>query len=196
MPFPNSSNESSSNTKKSSWFTSWFENDNVNFKEQIHDKLNQFDNYQHQHERRNPFAAAAAAAALATREHRPPTSLQQEMEEFFEAAGFGGLAHHSTPIRSQYHLRHQETPSGVQLDVQFPQEPKNLAVEVLQEYPCVVQWRNGNDFQDRARLGDSIDCSRISASLAKNTLTVQAPRMTMSEKFSKPRTVIVTERDE
>jgi len=184
MPINNQSSEA-----KKSWFSSWFENDNSNFKDQIHHKLNEFEEYhQSRHELPNPFAWAGRV--------RSQANLQQEMEEFFESAGFGALANHAS-FRNQYQMRRQETPSGVQIEVQFPKEADNVAVEVLQEYPCVVQWRNGTDFSDRARLGESIDCARLSASLARNTLTLQAPRMApLSDAPTKPRTIPVTERDE
>lgn len=187
MPVNNQS--SATEAGKKSWFSSWFENDNSNFKDQIHHKLNEFEEYhQRRHDLPNPFAWAGKT--------RTPANLQQEMEEFFESAGFGALANHAA-FRNQYQIRRQETPSGVQMEVQFPKEADNVAVEVLQEYPCVVQWRNGKDFQDQARLGDSIDCSRLSASLARNTLTLHAPRMAASsDPPTKPRTIPVTERDE
>jgi hypothetical protein len=200
--------------KSSSWFSSWFENDNMEFKDQIHEKLNDLEAYQQRYERRNPFffpqnpnPEQAAAAA---------STLHREIEEFFESAGLGGLADPQRwPSSSSsssssfsrisngttYQIMRQENHNGVQIEVKFPQkiEPQDVAVEVVEEYPCVVQWRNGSTFRDQARLGRNIDCSKLSASIstAKNILTVEAPAISTSRREdTQPRRIQVTERDE
>lgn len=233
MSSPYPKNEKESEPKKSSWFASWFENDNSNIKQEIHRKLNEFDEYQKRYEQHNnPFfwgnhrqhPAAAAAAS----------NFQQEMEEFLESAGFGGLqtphqpwgtagggatSSSSSTFRTSnghYQTMRKEDRNGVQIEVKFPRkiEPEAVNVEVLQEFPCVVQWRNhsgaaaapagdnkNREFRDRARLGESIDCSKLSASInsARNTLVVKAPTFASAHADNgqeKPRSVPVTERDE
>lgn len=226
-PYPNNAKRSSESSKKesSSWFASWFENDNSNLKQEIHHKLNEFDDYQRRYERHNPFFTGSGAAnRVAGRGHQPTTSsIQQEMEEFFESAGLGGLASpppqwtssssssSSSSFRGQgghYQMMRKENQNGVQIDVQFPRaiNAETVAVEVLQESPCVVQWRNaspkegGREFRDRARLGEAIDCSKLSASISssQDTLTVKAPRYSSSTASGqpKPRLVPVTEKEE
>ena len=253
-PHPNNEKNSSEDAKKSSssWFGSWFEHDNANLKEEIHHKLNEYDDYQRQNENSFPFfgvgsngmadtraaAAAAAPAAVVAKRVQPSAtgSLQQEIEEFFESAGLGGIANHhpfstsssstsSSTISSfrglggsgHYQVMRQENQNGVQIDVQFPRaiQPETVAVEVLQESPCVVQWSNtasnssaahgtpASTFRDRARLGNSIDCSRLSASIASaqnknNVLTVKAPRYASASNGAnvKPRVIPVTEQEE
>jgi hypothetical protein len=239
MPSPYPSNEkgSSEDSKKassSSWFSSWFENDNSNWKQEIHHKLNEFDDYQQRYEQQDPSSVAGSGGGgvagnhhATGREGQPTTSLQQEMEEFFESAGLGGIpqwtsssttsSSTSSSFRGQgggrYQMMRKENQNGVQIDVQFPRaiDPNSVTVEVLQESPCVVQWRNINAssedgksgralFRDRARLGESIDCSKLSASISSaqnNMLTVKAPRhSSASARQEKPRVVPVTERDE
>jgi hypothetical protein len=235
MPSPYPSNENGnsedSSKKASSWFGSWFENDNSNLKQEIHHKLNEFDDYQRRYERENPSSLAGSSGPSMGHPsigRGQPASLQQEMEEFFEAAGLGGIANHppqwttsssssssstSSSFRGQqggrYQMMRKENQHGVQIDVQFPRaiDAESVAVEVLQESPCVVQWGNasnkdgaGRAFQDRARLGEAIDCSKLSASISsaqKNMLTVKAPRYSSAASGQeKPRIVPVTERDE
>jgi hypothetical protein len=100
---------------------------------------------------------------------------------------------------------------GAQIDVQLPRGSSihDVAVDVVQEYPCVVQYRidqsndnrknkGGHPIQNQVRLGDYIDCGKVSASVSKarNLLTVKAP---VQEKTAimeqKVRSVLVTEND-
>ena len=104
---------------------------------------------------------------------------------------------------SSYRMQ-QDSRMGARIDVQLPRKNSSsnnstiddITLEVLKEHPCVIQWgRNNdgnnnnsgeNDWRQRRRrqpnkqmveLGDSIDCSKLSASIseARNTLTVEAP---------------------
>ena len=108
----------------------------------------------------------------------------------------------------------QDSKNGARVDVQLPRSSKSqdVALEVVQERPCVIRWSNtsssNNSSNDRdgdkngsfgdarthhheslgqgrkqrkngqvLELGDSVDCSRLSASIsdAQNTLTIEAP---------------------
>lgn len=89
----------------------------------------------------------------------------------------------------------QDSQNGARVDLQLPKhcQSENLSLEVLRDSPCLIRWKNHNhkdDDDDTARprsgrspneqileLGNSVDCSRLSASIseAQRTLTVQAP---------------------
>jgi hypothetical protein len=215
-------------SSSSSWFASWFENDNTNVKDQIHQKLNEFETYQEQNEPRNPFFLPsqyphspehAATGGGIGGGSTTASALQRELEELFESVGFGALADtsrtwdpsmassSSSSTVSQigngthfYKIMKQENHSGVQIEVQFPEkiDPDQLTVEVLQEYPCVVQWQNGRTWNDQAKLGHTIDCSQLSASIstANNILRIKAPTASSNAADIKTRRIPVTEKDD
>lgn len=96
----------------------------------------------------------------------------------------------------------QDSKNGARVDLKLPKNcrSENLSLEVLRDRPCMIRWRNKDEgvgdaangvhnhtFRHRPskakkqeqtlELGDSVDCSRLSASLseAQRTLTVEAP---------------------
>mmetsp|Transcript_20042 Transcript_20042/g.37456 ORF Transcript_20042/g.37456 Transcript_20042/m.37456 type:complete len:131 (-) Transcript_20042:54-446(-) len=105
----------------------------------------------------------------------------------------------------------QSTRDGARIDVQLPHGSamEDASVDVVQEFPCVVQYRvvqgNGDGksgsshrtstrtgtntsttsatIQNRIPLGEYIDCSQLSASIseARNMLTVKAPPLPPQE---------------
>jgi hypothetical protein len=106
----------------------------------------------------------------------------------------------------------QSARDGAQIDVQLPRDSKieNVAVDVVQEFPCVVQYKvesntdgknriGSRPLQDRVRLGENIDCSKVSASLSatRNMLTVKAPvhPSTTDNEVQNPRSIPITEHD-
>eukprot|EP00535_Pseudo-nitzschia_heimii_P013618 CAMPEP_0197195256 /NCGR_PEP_ID=MMETSP1423-20130617/30736_1 /TAXON_ID=476441 /ORGANISM="Pseudo-nitzschia heimii, Strain UNC1101" /LENGTH=339 /DNA_ID=CAMNT_0042648845 /DNA_START=125 /DNA_END=1144 /DNA_ORIENTATION=+ len=88
----------------------------------------------------------------------------------------------------------QDSKNGARVDLSLPKScpSEKVWVEVLQERPCLFRWRN-KDAEDGGatsssthrnhqlgqvlELGDSVDCSKLSASISKarQTLTVEAP---------------------
>jgi len=94
----------------------------------------------------------------------------------------------------------QDSKNGARVDLKLPKncESENVSLEVLKDRPCLIRWKNHNENETsngqhpssrhrKARtnpsggqvfeLGDSVDCSRLSASIseAQRTLTVEAP---------------------
>lgn len=96
----------------------------------------------------------------------------------------------------------QDSKNGARVDLKLPKNcrSENLSLEVLRDRPCMIRLRNKDEgvsdatngvhnhtFRHRPsrtkkheqtlELGDSVDCSRLSASLseARRTLTVEAP---------------------
>ena len=171
--------------------------------------------------------------------------MHQELQDFFEAAmGGGGLfgpsnemfppngrmsSSSSSSVRqwgssTSYRLR-QDSRSGAHLEVQLPKgtQSKDVAVHVLQEYPCHIQWegivdennkksgwglagprqrqgsqQEGRRFREQVRLGEGVDCSQLSAQLdqARNVLTVRAPVQDHQASQRQPvRSIPVTERN-
>jgi hypothetical protein len=95
----------------------------------------------------------------------------------------------------------QDSRNGTRVDLKLPRncESKNVSLEVLDDHPCRIRWRD-NDLREKGdrsnsskrransntkhqqkgqvlELGESVDCSRLSASIseAKHTLTVEVP---------------------
>jgi HSP20 family molecular chaperone IbpA len=94
---------------------------------------------------------------------------------------------------------------GAQIDVQVP--PKTLGsdvtVDVVQELPCVVRYRvpsrnkSKASVQNQVKLQDYNDCSKVSAVLRQNMLTIKAPVQEKKESMEqrKSRVIPVTEHD-
>lgn len=181
------------------------------------------------HRRHHPKAANAANAA---NNHRNEMEdLHREFQRFFESAlfptedsptGSRYFSSSSTTVVSDsngtsYRMQ-QDSRTGTRIDVQLPSHCRNnkdsttfVAVEVLQERPCVVQWRHqkqhGNDDQESKKqtqameLGNAVDCSKLSATLAQNVLTLRAPPVTdsgtetSSPRNGRPRPVPVSKTD-
>ena len=102
----------------------------------------------------------------------------------------------------------QDSKNGARVDLRLPTScpSDKVSVEVLQERPCLFRWRNkdaetsdtggssrrNHRFGQVLELGDSVDCSKLSASIskAKQTLTVEAPpierRINSSEEGGEP----------
>lgn len=191
-PFPNSNrgdnNSSSSSSSrnnnednKSSWlFSSWFENDNTHFQKQIHENLNAWEEEQEQlrQQQRQDFLLApfflspwgshrhpsSTTTTTTTAATAKPTTLQEELQDFFEIAGLGRsletgdrwgtstISSSSSSSRSimggggrhAYQISRRDNPEGVQLDVTFPETipVQDVKVSVLEESPsCLVQWQ-------------------------------------------------------
>jgi hypothetical protein len=148
---------------------------------------------------------AANAAANANNHRNEMEDLHREFQRFFESAlfptedprtGSRSFSSSSTTVVSNangtsYRMQ-QDSRTGTRIDVQLPSHHRNnednsttIAVEVLQEHPCVVQWRhqkqqhpNNKDSKRRTQaleLGNAVDCSKLSATLAQNVLTLRAP---------------------
>jgi hypothetical protein len=123
-----------------------------------------------------------------------------------QSRGGGWSSSSSTTFVSNYdgtsYTMKQDSKNGARVDLKLPKncESENVSLEVLKDRPCLIRWKNHND--DKAtsngqhpssrhrkkpntnpsggqvfELGDSVDCSRLSASIseAQRTLTVEAP---------------------
>lgn len=175
--------------------------------------------------RRGPFESDDIDNSKHQREEPRIDDIHQEMQNLFEAAFAGGMMHpppsqsgrsnkgltsssssSSTTVVSNsngtsYTMK-QDSRNGARVDLKLPSncESENVSLEVLNDRPCLIRWRDNNHHQNgtgsdiskhRANtdntnqqhngqvleLGDSVDCSRLSASIseAKHTLTVEAP---------------------
>jgi len=96
----------------------------------------------------------------------------------------------------------QDSKNGARLDLKLPKncDSKNVSLEILRDSPCLIRWRNNDESNNETsrethrpsqrhrlpqpsqkeqvlELGNSVDCSRLSASIseARRTLTVEAP---------------------
>ena len=98
----------------------------------------------------------------------------------------------------------QSSRDGTQIEIQVPPETtaQDVSVDVLQEFPCVVQYqvptdqKKKNSIQNQVRLQEYNDCSKLSASLSKNMLTIAAPvRERKQNEQQASRVIQVTEHD-
>ena len=124
--------------------------------------------------------------------------LHREMQSLFEAAFAGGnlepsrgsWSSSSTVVSSSngksYTLK-QDSKTGARVDLKLPKNStsENISLEVLKDRPCLIRWKNDSNNETKGRkgqvleLGNSVDCSKLSASIseARRTLTVKAPPM-------------------
>jgi hypothetical protein len=146
---------------------------------------------------------------------QPAHNPEQEFQDFFQKLGEEMMVPHpafgSTSSSSQIFssglsvMMRDSSVDGAQIDVQVP--PKTLGsdvtVDVVQELPCVVRYRvpSGNkskaSVQNQVKLQDYNDCSKVSAVLRQNMLTIKAPVQEKKESMEqrKSRVIPVTEHD-
>jgi hypothetical protein len=221
-------------TASSSWFgSSWFDNQSTDMRKEIRHKIDDYEKekkryedqmsriQQHQHGGlfgRVPFFpwfGSFGDVGTADSNHRQQ---EQDINDFFQRFQdelmSSNLSSSSTSSSrrvfsagSSVSIR-ESSLDGAQIDVQLPRGSTmdDVAVDVVQEYPCVVQYRietGGKEkgirpLQNQVRLGDYIDCNKVSASVssARNMLTVKAPvQKSNTKEERKVRTVLVTEND-
>jgi HSP20 family molecular chaperone IbpA len=91
---------------------------------------------------------------------------------------------------------------------------KDLKVEVLNTPTCVVQWSGGRGNKEqrqcdersyhhhvavlshRVRLGNSVDCEKLSANLSRGILRMTAPIKKHQDEPPQTRSIPITERDD
>lgn len=180
--------DSSSHDNKSWFPSRWFENDNSHMKDQIHQTLNQFEEQRNRLERQQEeFQKKLRERGGGLFGSRKPeekdefASVVQDMEQLFNTMASGGFGpdfssdnwststrtsttspstSSRTFISSSSMKFRQDSKDGAQLEVTLPKGTNldEVTVHVIQEYPCVVQWRgsvapNNNDRNGSSRWG-------------------------------------------
>jgi hypothetical protein len=248
MAFPssdenNSDKPSKEPTSSSSWFfSSWFENDPLDLRTEIHEKLNDYEERkkrfeeqmrQQQQQRRTFFGMPffpGAPFGHHQHHHRRDTDegvgVEQELEDLFNKmseelnSGSSTFRFSSSSSSSSSVVVRESTRDGFHMQVKLPHDVsvEDVAVDVVRESPCEIQYRVGNSNQNggdgsiivddgrrgmrtrpvqkRVRVGDYIDCSNLSASIseAQKMLTVTAPvKAPSSQEQQKARSIPVTQ---
>jgi hypothetical protein len=213
-------NTAAKSSSSSSWFGSWFDNDPVSVRNEIREKLNDFDEQKRRYEEQcrnksNGFGGRLFGGMMPFfPDFAGAISSEKELQDFFEKMSDEMMSSSSSTMMSSSSSSsvtvRQSSRDGAQIDVQLPRNSKieSVMVDVVQEFPCVVQYRvesggpkkNGNrPVQDRVRLGENIDCSKVSASLSasRNLLSVTAPvhQVNATNGEQQPRSIPVTEHD-
>jgi HSP20 family molecular chaperone IbpA len=218
-----------------SWFGSWFDNHSTDMRKEIHEKLDDYEKEKKRYEdqmmhlqqqqqqqgglfgRRMPFfpwfGSFDNVGSWDSHHRQQDKDMQEFFQRFQDELMSSPLSSTSSSSRRVFSSGtsvsiRESSLDGAQIDVQLPRGSSmdDVAVDVVQEYPCVVQYRIANGekekgfqpLQNQVRLGEYIDCSKVSASVssARNILTVKAP-VQKSDKTEerKVRTVLVTEND-
>ncbi|KAG7374076.1 Hsp20/alpha crystallin family protein [Nitzschia inconspicua] len=221
-------------TTSPSWFKSWFNNQSTDMRKEIREKLNNYEEerkrYEEQMRQQSPFDGffgnaapffspfgmfgGSGAVDPKQRENDFQDFFQRFQEEMMSSAPSTSMSSTSTrkifSSGSAVSIR-ESSLDGAQIDVQLPRGSSHaVSVDVVQEYPCVVQYSidrsenggtnkmRGQSQSNQVRLGEYIDCSKISASISKaqGLLTIKAPvQENTASSESKVRVIAVTEND-
>ena len=127
--------------------------------------------------------------------------LHKELQSLFEAAlspsntntGWTSSSTMVSTSNGTSYTMKQDSKNGARVDLKLPKNcrSENVSLEVLRDEPCRIRWKNNNNNNMKKNnhqhqnakhgqvleLGNSVDCSRLSASIseAHRTLTVKAP---------------------